>query len=58
MPVGEDGGPSVQSTVRAIARELTTADGELVYRYQHTDGLDGEEGAFSICTFWLAQAWP
>jgi GH15 family glucan-1,4-alpha-glucosidase len=42
--------------VRAIARELTSADGELVYRYRHPDGLEGEEGAFSICTFWLAQA--
>jgi GH15 family glucan-1,4-alpha-glucosidase len=48
--------PRVQSTVRAVARELTSADGELVYRYRHPDGLEGEEGAFSICTFWLAQA--
>jgi len=48
--------PRVNGTVRAIARELTSADGELVYRYRHADGLEGEEGAFSICTFWLAQA--
>jgi GH15 family glucan-1,4-alpha-glucosidase len=48
--------PRSQGTVRAIARELTSADGELVYRYRHPDGLEGEEGAFSICTFWLAQA--
>jgi GH15 family glucan-1,4-alpha-glucosidase len=48
--------PRVHSTVRAVARELTTMDGELVYRYRHADGLEGEEGAFSICTFWLAQA--
>ncbi len=48
--------PRVHSTVRAIARELTSADGELVYRYRHPDGLEGQEGAFSICTFWLAQA--
>jgi GH15 family glucan-1,4-alpha-glucosidase len=47
--------PRVQGTVRAVARELTSADGELVYRYRHSDGLEGEEGAFSICTFWLAQ---
>jgi len=46
----------VHGTVRAIARELTSADGELVYRYRRSDGLEGEEGAFSICTFWLAQA--
>ena len=48
--------PWVHSTVRAVARELTTVDGELVYRYRHPDGLEGQEGAFSICTFWLAQA--
>jgi len=48
--------PRVQSTVRTIARELTSVDGELVYRYRSPDGLDGDEGAFSICTFWLAQA--
>jgi hypothetical protein len=44
-----------QSTVRAVARKLTSADGELVYRI-HPDGLEGEEGALSTCTFWLAQA--
>jgi GH15 family glucan-1,4-alpha-glucosidase len=48
--------PRVHSTVLTVARELTSADGELVYRYRHSDGLEGEEGAFSICTFWLAQA--
>jgi GH15 family glucan-1,4-alpha-glucosidase len=48
--------PRVHGTVRAIARELTSADGELVFRYKHPDGLEGVEGAFSICTFWLAQA--
>jgi GH15 family glucan-1,4-alpha-glucosidase len=48
--------PRVISTVQAVARELTSADGELVYRYRHPDGLEGQEGAFSICTFWLAQA--
>ena len=48
--------PRVHGTVHAVARELTSADGELVYRYRHPDGLEGEEGAFSICTFWLAQA--
>jgi GH15 family glucan-1,4-alpha-glucosidase len=28
----------------------------LVYRYRAADGLDGEEGTFLLCTFWLAQA--
>ncbi|MEO8199540.1 MAG: glycoside hydrolase family 15 protein [Gemmatimonadota bacterium] len=48
--------PRVVSTVNAVARELTSSDGELVFRYRQPDGLEGEEGAFSICTFWLAQA--
>lgn len=48
--------PRVISTVRAVARELTTADGMMAYRYRAPDGLEGEEGTLSICTFWLAQA--
>jgi len=48
--------PRVHGTVRAVARELTSSDEDLVYRYRHHDGLEGGEGAFSICTFWLAQA--
>ena len=39
-----------------MARELTIGDGELVVRYRSPDGLVGEEGAFSICTFWLAES--
>jgi GH15 family glucan-1,4-alpha-glucosidase len=27
-----------------------------VYRYLGHDGLEGEEGTFLLCTFWLAQA--
>ncbi len=48
--------PRVQSTVRAVARELTAPDEILTYRYRSPDGLAGDEGAFSICSFWLAQA--
>lgn len=48
--------PRMAGTVRAIQRHLTTPDGELVFRYRASDGLEGEEGAFSICTFWLAEA--
>jgi len=48
--------PRVRSTVLATLRELTSEDQELVYRYRNDDGLPGEEGVFSICTFWLAQA--
>ena len=40
----------------AALRELTSEDKELVYRYRNDDGLPGEEGVFSICTFWLAEA--
>jgi GH15 family glucan-1,4-alpha-glucosidase len=48
--------PRVRSTVAATLRELTCVDQELVFRYINEDGLPGEEGVFSICTFWLADA--
>jgi GH15 family glucan-1,4-alpha-glucosidase len=48
--------PRVESTVRAIQRELTSPAGDLVYRYRTADGFRGDEGAFSICSFWLAEA--
>jgi GH15 family glucan-1,4-alpha-glucosidase len=46
----------MRSTIDAIARDLTE-DG-LVLRYRNTeglnaDGLQGEEGTFVICSFWL-----
>ncbi len=46
--------PRIVGTVEAIARYL--ARGELVYRYLRDDGLPGPEGAFVICSFWLAEA--
>jgi GH15 family glucan-1,4-alpha-glucosidase len=53
--------PRVLATVEAVAERLTDARG-LVYRYRtaagdNPDGLDGEEGTFLLCTFWLAQAY-
>ncbi len=46
--------PRMLSTIRAIERELTTPEG-FVYRYQgFNDGLEGSEGTFTICSFWLA----
>lgn len=48
--------PRVKATIEATIRELTSDDQELVYRYVNPDGLPGEEGVFSICTFWLADA--
>lgn len=46
----------MRSTIDAIAERLTDERG-LVYRYRSPDGLEGEEGTFLLCTFWLAQAW-
>lgn len=45
----------MRSTIDAIAQRLTDEHG-LVYRYRASDGLEGEEGTFLLCTFWLAQA--
>jgi len=47
--------PRVRSTIDAIDARLTDDRG-LVFRYRSHDGLEGEEGTFLICTFWLAQA--
>jgi len=46
--------PRIVGTVEAIAQHL--AHRELVYRYLREDGLPGKEGAFVICSFWLAEA--
>src|ERR1700740_3459746 len=49
--------PRIRATGLAIADELTR-DG-LVQRYQvdkTDDGLAGEEGTFTICSFWLVSA--
>ncbi len=47
--------PRMRATIDAIAERLTDSRG-LVYRYRAPDGLEGEEGTFLLCTFWLAQA--
>ncbi|MET0761094.1 MAG: glycoside hydrolase family 15 protein [Thermoleophilaceae bacterium] len=51
--------PRMRSTIDAIADDLT--DDGLVLRYRNregmnADGLEGEEGTFVICTFWLVSA--
>jgi GH15 family glucan-1,4-alpha-glucosidase len=51
LPAGD---PRVRTTIDAIERELTE-DG-LLLRYRSEDGLEGGEGAFLICSFWLASA--
>src|SRR5436309_1374708 len=49
--------PRVRATVLAIADELTVDDLVLRYRVESTDdGLSGEEGSFTICSFWLVSA--
>jgi GH15 family glucan-1,4-alpha-glucosidase len=47
--------PRVLATIDATEARLTDERG-LVYRYRAHDGLEGEEGTFLLCTFWLAQA--
>ena len=49
--------PRVKATVLAIADELTVDGMVLRYRTAETDdGLRGEEGTFTICSFWLVSA--
>jgi GH15 family glucan-1,4-alpha-glucosidase len=46
----------MRSTIDAIARDLTEDGLVLRYRNQkglNSDGLEGEEGTFVICSFWL-----
>ena len=49
--------PRIRATVLAIADELTEDGLVLRYRVEQTDdGLAGDEGAFTICSFWLVSA--
>ena len=49
--------PRIRRTVLAIADELTNDGFVLRYRVTETDdGLAGEEGTFTICSFWLVSA--
>jgi alpha,alpha-trehalase len=49
--------PRVRATVLAIADELTDMGLVLRYRTKETDdGFAGEEGTFTICSFWLVSA--
>jgi GH15 family glucan-1,4-alpha-glucosidase len=50
--------PRMLATIDATEKALTDEAG-LVYRYrtdEGVDGLEGEEGTFLLCTFWLAEA--
>src|SRR4029077_11860889 len=47
----------IRNTVLAIADELTEEGLVLRYRVEETDdGFSGEEGTFTICSFWLVSA--
>nr|WP_231988460.1 glycoside hydrolase family 15 protein [Nakamurella panacisegetis] len=49
--------PRIRATVLAIADELTHEGLVLRYRVAEIDdGLAGEEGTFTICSFWLVSA--
>jgi GH15 family glucan-1,4-alpha-glucosidase len=49
--------PRIRATVLAIFDELTEDGLVLRYRVKETDdGLTGEEGTFTICSFWLVSA--
>lgn len=50
--------PRFRSTVEAIERELLVDGLVLRYRPEETpDGLEGEEGVFLACSFWLVDAY-
>jgi alpha,alpha-trehalase len=54
LPPSDD---RVRATVLAIADELTEDELVLRYRVEETDdGFAGEEGSFTICSFWLVSA--
>jgi alpha,alpha-trehalase len=54
LPANDD---RVRATVLAIADELTENGFVLRYKVQETDdGLEGSEGTFLICSFWLVSA--
>jgi GH15 family glucan-1,4-alpha-glucosidase len=50
----EGDGERVQGTIDAIRGEL--AEGPFVRRYTDEDGLEGDEGCFLACSFWLVEA--
>ncbi len=49
--------PRIRATVMAIRKELTVDGLVLRYKVEETDdGFSGEEGTFTICSFWLVSA--
>ena len=49
--------PIIRNTVLAIRKELTVDELVLRYKVEETDdGFTGEEGTFTICSFWMVSA--
>ncbi len=49
--------PRIVATVNAIAAELTVQGMVMRYKLEETDdGFSGQEGSFTICSFWLVSA--
>lgn len=46
--------PRVLGTIAAVERKLTR--GPFVRRYEGDDGVDGPEGSFLLCSFWLVES--
>lgn len=51
LPAGDE---RVQGTIERIIKDL--GRNGFINRYNVDDGLPGKEGAFGLCTFWLADA--
>ena len=49
------GGVPQRTAQFAVERDLR--EGPYVYRYRGDDGLEGNEGAFLTCSFWLVDAY-
>jgi alpha,alpha-trehalase len=48
--------PRFLSTIQAITEKLKAGEYPMLYRYLDDDGVGGEEGAFLLTSFWLAEA--
>jgi GH15 family glucan-1,4-alpha-glucosidase len=45
--------PRIRSTIECIDTHLS--ENKMVFRYHGMDGIDGDEGCFGICSFWLSE---